>query len=136
MTAHRIAIVLLATALTACGGGTERIATYQPAPGINEVLRGAIEAAPGHELVMGDLVTPPGGEIPRHYHHGEEFIYVIGGSATVSRAGYADVPLGPGDSIRIAPGIVHWGKAGSDGARVMTAWVKPLDQPLRVPAER
>ena len=128
---------LLLLALAGCaGGGNTRIATYQPAPGVNEVLRGPIEAAPGYELVTGDLVTPPGGEIPPHYHHGEEFIYVLGGSVTASRAGYADVQLAPGDGLRVAPGIVHWGRAGPEGARVISSWVKPLDQPLRVPVER
>ena len=132
---RRVAPVPLLAVLTACASTPGPVSVYEPAPGINEVLSGAIEAAPGHSLVVGDLVMPPGSEIPRHYHYGEEFIYVLGGSTSVSRAGFADVVLGPGDSVRVAPGTVHWGFAGSDGVRLVSAWVKPDDKPLRVAAE-
>jgi quercetin dioxygenase-like cupin family protein len=136
--------LLLAVALAGCtGAGTARvaggaptgaIATYEPPPGINEVLEGAIEAAPGHELVMGDLVIAPGGAIPRHFHAGEEFIYVLGGTTTVARTGHPEVVLGPGEGVRVAPGVIHWGNAGPQGARIISAWVKPVDGPLRIPA--
>ena len=119
--------------LAACASGPAQIATYQPGPGSSEVLRGPIDAAPGHDLVVGDLVAAPGSDIPRHYHHGEEFIYVLGGSATVSRPGVADITLRAGDSVRIAPGVVHWGRAGPEGTRAITTWVQPDGQPLRVP---
>lgn len=126
--------LVTAGALSACASpGPGTIATYQPAAGSNEVVRGEIAAAPGHELVMGDLVSPPGAPIPRHYHHGEEFIYVLGGSATLSRPGVPHVTLRAGDALRIAPGTVHWGEAGPEGLRAVASWVKPAGQPLRVP---
>ena len=127
-----IALLLLA-GLVACSGPDPHIPTYQPAQGVNEVLRGPIEAARGHELVVGDLVMPAGGAIPRHYHHGEEFLYVIGGSTVVSRPGVPDVTLSPGEGVRIAPGTVHWGTAGPDGVRAVSSWVATEGQPLRVP---
>ena len=106
---------------------------YAPAPGINQVLEGPIASDAGHSLIVGDLNMPAGAEIPRHYHYGEEFIYVLGGSATVSRAGLPDVVLGPGQGLRIAPGAVHWGKAGPGGLRAISSWVKDDTKPLRVP---
>jgi quercetin dioxygenase-like cupin family protein len=130
----RAAVALsLAIGLAACAGPDLLIPTYQPAQGANEVLRGPIEAAPGHELVVGDLVMSAGGAIPRHYHHGEEFLYVIGGSAVVSRPGVPDVTLSPGQGLRIPPGTVHWGTAGPDGVRAVSSWVATEGQPLRVP---
>lgn len=130
----RAAIALSFVAgLAACAGPGLRVATYQPAQGANEVLRGPIEAAPGHELVVGDLVMAAGGAIPRHYHHGEEFLYVIGGSAVVSRPGVPDVTLTPGEGVRIPPGTVHWGTAGPEGVRAVSSWVAAEGKPLRVP---
>lgn len=108
------------------------IRTYQPAPGANEVLRGEIVAAPGHSLVTGDLVLPAGAEVPPHYHHGEEFIYVIGGSATMIRPGMPDLVVGPGEGLRIPPGTVHSAVAGPEGLRAVANWVLPDGKPLRV----
>ena len=122
----------LALAACASGGGGD-IATYQPATGVNEVLRGDIAAAPGHELVVGDLVLGPDAEVPRHYHYGEEFIYVIGGSVTLFRPGLPDLVLQAGDAVRIAPGTVHRARTGPDGLRAVSNWVAVEGKPLRVP---
>jgi quercetin dioxygenase-like cupin family protein len=107
------------------------IAIYQPPVGSTPVLEGPIEAAPGHHMVLGDLVATPGMVIPRHKHSGEEFLYVIGGSGTVSIEGQADVVLRPGQGIRMAPGVVHGGMAGPEGMRAVSSWVVVNGQPLR-----
>ncbi len=135
MASIRIAALLLAAVgLAGCvrdnSGGP---AVYRPAPGITEIVSGPIEAAPGHHLVMGDLNIPPGAPIPRHFHHGEEFLYVMGGSTLIAREGQEDMTLLPGQGIRIAPGTVHWGRAGPEGLRAVSSWVVPDGQPLRVP---
>ena len=129
----RALCVAAALALSGCAGKPATIGTYQPAAGVNEVLRGPIAAAPGHELVTGDLVMAPGAEIPPHYHHGEEFIYVLGGSAVLERPGVPSLTLTSGQSLRIAPGTVHWGQAGPQGLRAVASWVVPDGKPLRVP---
>lgn len=120
-------------ALGGCAGGGGPVTVYQPPQGINQVLEGPISAAPGHTLIVGDLNMPAGATIPRHYHYGEEFIYALGGSAVVSRAGMADMTLHPGEGLRIAPGVVHWGKAGPEGFRAVSSWVKDDARPLREP---
>lgn len=106
---------------------------YTPGPGTNLVLEGPIEAAPGYHLVVGDLVLGAGAVVPAHIHSGEEFLYVIAGTATIKRSGEADVVLGPGDSLRVAPGVVHSGLAGPDGLRGVASWVVKDGQPLRSP---
>lgn len=123
---------LLCSALAACAPSADRIDVYQPPLGSNQVLSGPIQAAPGHSLLVGDLVTPPGGLIPRHYHAGEEFLYVLGGSTVISREGVPDITLEAGQGIRIAPGVVHWGKAGPQGVRAVSSWVATDGQPLRI----
>jgi quercetin dioxygenase-like cupin family protein len=109
---------------------------HQPPVGSNLVLEGPIEAAPDHHLVMGDLVAPPGMAIPAHTHSGEEFLYVIGGSAVLSRKGQPDLVLKAGQGVRIAPGVVHWGVAGKEGLRAVSSWIVGNGQPLRTPVER
>jgi quercetin dioxygenase-like cupin family protein len=109
-------------------------AIYQPPVGSTLVLEGPVIAAPGHHIVMGDLVATPRMAIPRHSHSGEEFLYVIGGAGTVSIEGQPDVTLKAGQGVRIAPGSVHSGLAGADGMRAISTWVVVNGQPLRTPA--
>ena len=117
--------------LAGCASGGGSVPVYAPPQGINQVLEGPIASAPGHSLILGDLNMPAEAEIPRHYHHGEEYIYVLGGSATVSREGMPDVTLRPGQSIVIPTGVVHWGVVGPKGLRSISAWVKDESKPLR-----
>ena len=129
-------LLALTLLLPACASAQETaIPVYQPPTGSNVVLEGPVAAAPGHHLVMGDLVMGAAGTIPKHTHSGEEFLYVIGGRATVSRQGEADLVLEPGQGVRIAPGVVHWGTAGPDGVRAVSTWVVVNGQPLRTSAE-
>lgn len=132
----KLPLLLLATLplLVACStgpAGPQSVPVYAPPPGINQVLEDRIAAAPGHSLIVGDLNMGPGAAIPRHYHYGEEYIYLLGGSATVSRAGQADLQLGPGQGVVITPGVVHWGTAGPEGMRAISVWVKDDSKPLR-----
>ncbi|ANY19119.1 Cupin domain protein [Tsuneonella dongtanensis] len=126
---------LAATVLLAgCASGvspTRPVAVHVPPVGINPVLEGPIAAAPGHALVVGDINLAPGAAIPRHRHAGEEFLYVIGGSATLSRAGEADLVLAAGDGVRIAPDSAHWGTAGPQGLRAISSWLLLPGRPLR-----
>jgi len=130
----RAAVLLALASLTAaCAQSRDQvIATYQPPIGSNEVLRGAIDSAPGRQMVVGDLVFPAHSPIPRHYHEGEEFLYVLGGETTISRPGTPDIVLTVGESIRIPPGTVHWGIAGPEGVRAISSWIAVEGQPLRV----
>ncbi len=131
---RRVAPAPLIVLLPACASDPA-IPVYQPPTGINPVLEGPIAGAPELHLVVGDLVMAAGSTIPRHRHSGEEFLYVIGGRATGSREGEPDVVLGPGQSVRIAPGTVHWGSVGPDGMRGISSWVVMNGQPLRTSAE-
>lgn len=132
--AAALACGLLAACI--CAGAIASPPILQPPVGSNPVLEGRIEAAPGHHLVMGDLLATPGMEIPPHKHSGEEFLYVIGGSTVLSRKGEPDLVLQAGQGVRIAPGVVHWGAAGEEGLRAVSAWIVVNGQPLRTAAER
>lgn len=112
-------------------------AAYTPAEGLLLYREGPIEGAPDHHLVMGDLVFSAGTEVARHYHTGEEYLYVLAGEFVLTiedgEGGSERVVLGPSQSIRIPPRTVHSAMAGPEGARGISAWVTENGQPLRVP---
>lgn len=100
--------------------------------GSNEVLKEKLDSAPGLEVVISDVVIPPGAQVPRHYHPGEEFLYLIDGSATQIEEGSANRELKPGDAMVIRMGKIHAPKAGPEGARAVVFRVHVEGEPERV----
>ena len=107
---------------------------YPPAPGSNEVLRSPLAGTPGVEVIVSDVVIPPNGQVARHYHPGEEFLYLIEGTAIHVEEGKADLPLKAGDSYAIPPRAIHSPRGGPDGARAIVFRVHVAGQPERIEA--
>ena len=105
-------------------------------PGSNEMLRAALEGAPELEVLISDVIIPPGAEVPRHYHPGEEFVYVIEGSAIHVEEGKPDIVTKAGDAMVITPEAVHSPRGGPDGARAIVFRVHVAGQPERIPVDR
>lgn len=102
-------------------------------PGSNEMLRANLAAAPDLEVLVSDVIIPPGAEVPRHYHPGEEFVYVIEGSAVHVQEGKPDREIRSGDAMVIEPEAVHAPRGGVQGARAIVFRVHLKDQPERIP---
>lgn len=90
-----------------------------PPPGSNEVLRAPVRVADGLEVIIADVYIPPGTQVPRHYHPGEEFLYVLSGSSVHVEEGQPDLELAAGDAYVIPPEAVHSPIAGPEGARAV-----------------
>lgn len=101
-------------------------------PGSNERLRAPIAAAPELEVIISDVIIPPGARVPRHYHPGEEFVYVIEGSAVHVEDGKPDRTVEAGDSLVIPPRAAHAPYGGEKGARAIVFRVHVKDQPERI----
>ena len=83
-------------------------AARYPPPGSNQMLRAPLTVADGLEVIISDVVIPPNATVPRHYHPGEEFLYVLDGSAVHVEEGKDDRILSAGDAYVIpAPGYTR-----------------------------
>ncbi|MEQ9315862.1 MAG: cupin domain-containing protein [Henriciella sp.] len=103
-----------------------------PPPGSNEMLRAPISGVDGIEVLISDVVIPPNATVPRHYHPGEEFLYVISGSAIQVEEGKPDQVLEAGDAYVIPPNAIHEPRGGPQGARAIVFRVHVADQPERI----
>lgn len=103
-----------------------------PPPGSNLMLRGPITISDDLEVIISDVVIPAGATVPRHYHPGEEFVYVIEGSALHVEAGKPDQILSAGDAYVIPPEAEHAPRGGPDGARAIVFRVHKRGLPERV----
>lgn len=88
-------------------------------PGSHTKLRAPVSVADGLEVIISDVYIPAGAEVPRHYHPGEEFLYVIEGSAMHVEEGKPDRLLSVGDAYVIPPEAVHAPYGGPEGGRAV-----------------
>ena len=104
----------------------------RPPPGSNEMLRANLTHDPHLEVIISDVVIPAGATVPSHFHPGEEFVYVIEGSAVHVEDGKPDQILSAGDSYVIPPDAIHAPRGGPDGARAIVFRVHRNGLPERI----
>ncbi|MEL6830164.1 MAG: cupin domain-containing protein [Pseudomonadota bacterium] len=105
---------------------------HKPAPGSNEMLRAPITGVEGIEVLISDVVIPAGATVPSHYHPGEEFVYVIEGSAIHVEEGKEDQLIEAGEAFVIPPEAIHSPRGGPDGGRAIVFRVHKEGQPERI----
>jgi len=105
------------------------------APGPGEVLRAALESADGLEVIISDISLPPHSSLPFHYHLGEEFVYVLEGSATHRQEGQDDIILRAGDSYHIPVGARHAPFTMDEPMRAVVFRVHVEGEPERILVE-
>ncbi|MEL6860280.1 MAG: cupin domain-containing protein [Pseudomonadota bacterium] len=127
-----LSLSLLAGCLSVETHHTHASDETRPPPGSNQMLRAPITISDDLEVIISDVVIPPGAAVPRHYHPGEEFLYVIEGSAIHVEAGKPDQILSAGDAYVIPPQAEHAPRGGPDGARAIVFRVHKQGLPERV----
>ncbi len=115
-----IAVTLVT--LSACSHSSSELAACEvpmPPPGSNEVLRTKVEVAEGLEVIIADVYIPPDATVPRHYHPGEELVYILSGSAVQVEEGQPDRLLEAGEAYVIPAEAVHEPYGGPNGGRAI-----------------
>lgn len=105
-------------------------------PGSNEMLRAPLTIADdGLEVIISDVIIPPNATVPRHYHPGEEFVYIIEGSVVHVEEGKPEFILEAGEAITLAPEVEHAPRGTEEGARAIAFRVHPEGEPERTLVE-
>ncbi|MBM3908934.1 MAG: cupin domain-containing protein [Gemmatimonadetes bacterium] len=95
----------------------------------------ALTASPGLEGVLVKAELAVGGSAPRHTHPGEEFVYVIEGTATFALAGRPVLSIKAGDSFVIPPDTPHVAtNTGTVPLKLLSTYIIPKGKPLATPA--
>lgn len=101
-------------------------------PEINDLMTRALEAADGLEVIMSRVAMPPNFTLPKHWHPGEEFAYLLEGSLTLLLEGQSDVEFSQGDSGVVPLKHIHTARSGPNGATILVFRVHEKGQPGRV----
>lgn len=127
--------VALAFALGVVIGSIAMSTAANPAPQFETLLRSDLETASDLEVIVSVIDVPAGMTLPKHHHPGEEFIYLLEGSAILWQEGKADVEASAGDALKVPLEQVHTAITGDEPMRAVVFRVHRKGEPERIPAE-
>jgi len=129
-----LASPLLLLGLAGCSAASAGTA-WAPPTGSNAVFNTEPGAAPGHRLMVNDLVLEADIVGAAHFHPWEEYLYIIEGSAILAMEGQEPRLLVAGEKVVIPARTVHIPTAGPEGVRAIVTRVHDLPDPERVLVE-
>ncbi|MBI4565650.1 MAG: cupin domain-containing protein [Planctomycetes bacterium] len=91
----------------------------------------AVALADGVEVVVSRVRVPPDTRIPKHYHPGEEFVYVLEGSGTLWLKDGGETAVARGQVHMVPLKAVHTFASGPDGATLLVFRVHEKGKPVR-----
>lgn len=103
-----------------------------PAVQVTPLLRDDTQLAENLEVIAAIVEIPKGSSLPRHYHPGEEYIYVLEGSAILRQDGKDDVEMAQGAMAKIPIEQIHTAVVEKENAKALVIWLHPKGQPIRV----
>jgi quercetin dioxygenase-like cupin family protein len=74
---------------------------------VTDLMTRPMPESPGKELLMINVVYPPGAVDPVHRHDAHAMVYVVEGSIIMGVKGGKEVTLNPGDTFYEGPNDLH-----------------------------
>jgi quercetin dioxygenase-like cupin family protein len=100
-----------------------------------ELLKTQLDIWEDGEIIISYVEAPAGYELKKHYHPGEEFAYVIEGSATAWFKDMPEIVANKGDIVKIPLEAVHTMIPGPEGIKVLVFRIHKEGEPLRINVE-
>ena len=101
--------------------------TVQQAPGIKRTdLQEHDLSAPGRQVIQNRVEIGPEAPLVRHWHPGEEVIYVLEGSLEYQIDGQPPRTVSAGEALMVPAETVHavWNVGSGNGAELATYFVE------------
>ena len=122
---------LAASYSTATYAGAAKI----PGLKLNNLMKAKLEGAEGIEVIVSHVTIPPNTTLPKHWHPGEEFAYVLEGSVTLWQKGKEDIVGKAGDAMKVPLKQIHTAVTTEEGVTLLIFRVHEQGKPERVKAE-
>ena len=135
---HRKIPILVTAAILLCASPTLAQPSASPAPPAtaSELVRRDLVGMPGKEIVMSQIVYPPGGSGTPHRHHAQVFVYVLEGKVLMQVKGGPLQTLGPGEMFYENPSDIHVVSANAsktEPAKYIAILIKDKGKPTSEP---
>ena len=101
-------------------------------PVLQSLLSEQLEATPNTEVIVSRVSLPPNTTLPKHWHPGEEFAFVINGEVTLWMKNRDSVKLVAGDAVKIPLKQIHTAITHEHSVDLVVFRVHEKGQPERV----
>lgn len=102
---------------------------------LENLLKTQLEGVDGTEVIVSRVTLPPNASLPKHWHPGEEFGYVLEGSVVLWQEGKDDIVAKKGDVVKVPLKQAHTAITRDEGATILVFRVHELGEPERIPVE-
>ena len=99
---------------------------------LETLLSTQLEGVEGTEVIVSRVVMPPNTALPKHWHPGEEFAYVLEGSTILRRDGKPDLTAQKGELVKIPLKEIHSAVTTDQGATILVFRVHEHGKPERI----
>ena len=102
---------------------------------LENLLKAKLEGVDGTEVIVSRVSIPANTSLPKHWHPGEEFAYILEGSVILWQDGKDDIVGKKGDVVTVPLKQVHTAMTEDEGATILVFRVHEQGKPERVPVE-
>ena len=102
---------------------------------LENLMKETLARVENTEVIVSRVSIPPNTTLPKHWHPGEEFAYIIAGSVTLWQQGKEEVTGKAGDAMKVPLKQIHTAKTNHEGAVILVFRVHETGQPERIKAE-
>ena len=102
---------------------------------LENLMKEKLEGVPNTEVVVSRVQIPANTSLPKHWHPGEEFAYVIKGSVTLWQKGKEDLLIKEGEAAKVPLKQIHTARTGKEGVTLLVFRVHEEGKPERIKAE-
>ena len=104
-------------------------------PKLESLLKTELDLFEGGEVIVSRVTIPPHTSLPKHWHPGEEFAYILEGSCFLWQEGEEEIPYEAGEVLKVPFEQVHTAVTRDDGATILVFRVHEAGKPERVLVE-
>ena len=102
---------------------------------LDNLMKATLAGTANTEVIVSHVIIPPNTMLPKHWHPGEEFVYIIDGSVTLWQKGKKDILGKKGEALKVPLKQIHTAKTGNEAVVLLVFRVHEKGQPERIKAE-
>lgn len=99
---------------------------------LENLMKSQLEGVGGTEVIVSRVTIPSNTSLPRHWHPGEEFAYILDGSVTLWQKGKDDIVGKKGDVIKVPLEQIHTAITKNEAVTILVFRVHEQGKPERI----